>query len=284
MNFEFMRYVFFGTPQISAIILEKLIDSGIPPTILVCNPDRPTGRKQKLTPPPTKALIASRAPQVQILQPEDPKIISDKLKAVQPDFFIVAAYGKIIPKEILNIPRLGTIGIHFSLLPKYRGASPLQTAILNGETETGISLYLLNEKMDQGPILAQSKLRIANEFYPELAEKFANFAAEMLINLLPEFVAGRVTPIPQDHNQATYTRKFTAADAFVEPQDLEAAEAGNEEKGIIIFRKIRALNPEPGVWTERNGKRMKLLSAEVQNGKLVLKEIQFEGQKPQCIQ
>lgn len=286
-----MRYIFFGTPQISAVILGKLIDAGVPPAALVCNPDRPAGRKQILTPPPTKELIVNRKLQIEILQPE--KLDTDfanRLRQFAPDFSIVAAYGKILPKEILDVPRLGTIGVHFSLLPKYRGASPLQTAILEGERETGVSLYLLDEKMDEGPILTQSKVQIGDRGFPELSEECANLAGDMLIRLLPEFVTGKIVPKPQDHSQATYTRKFIGRDGFVEPQDIEAAEAGDIEEAEAILRKIRALNPEPGVWTNGNlvdgklqtagDKRIKLLEAETENGRLKLKKIQVEGGKP----
>lgn len=279
-----LHYIFFGTPQISAVILEKLIGGGMPPVALVCNPDRPAGRKQILTSPPTKELILKRGTQIEILQPEDLKSISYKLKAFQPDFFIVAAYGKIIPSEILSIPSLGAIGVHFSLLPKYRGASPLQTAILNGETETGVSLYLLDEKIDEGPVLISRKVKIGEKNFAQLSQELAELSAEMLMELIPAFLSGKVKPMLQDHSPATYTKKFTTADAFVEPQDLGAAEAGDKEKAEAVLRKIRALNPEPGVWTMRGTKRMKLLDAEVQNGKLVLKEIQIEGQRPQRVQ
>lgn len=258
----------------------------MPPLALVSNPDRPAGRKQLLTPPPTKALITNRhLNSISILQPEHlDAVFLNSLSRLRPDFLIVAAYGKIIPKEILAIPPRGAIGVHFSLLPKYRGPSPLQTAILNGETESGVSLYLLDEKVDAGPLLAQRRLSIAGYTYQQLVEKFAHTAAEMLIQLLPEFIAEKIKPLPQDHTQATFTRKFTAADARVEPLELEMAEAGDKEKAETILRKIRALSPEPGVWTMRGGKRIKLLDAEIQGNKLVLRKIQLEGQKPKYIQ
>ncbi|MBI2594734.1 MAG: methionyl-tRNA formyltransferase, partial [Candidatus Colwellbacteria bacterium] len=135
------RYVFFGTPRFAAIILEKLINTGIPPVALVCNPDKPVGRKQVITPPPTKTCILKQESRIknkiQIFQPEELGMIRDSLFTLQPDVFIVAAYAKILPKKILEIPRLGTIGVHPSLLPKYRGPSPIQSAILAGEEETG---------------------------------------------------------------------------------------------------------------------------------------------------
>jgi methionyl-tRNA formyltransferase len=279
-----MRYIFFGTPQIAAVILDKLIQAGMPPLALVCNPDRPFGRKQILTPPPTKALIAERGAQsVEILQPEklDSRFAS-RLSRFRPDFFVVAAYGKIIPKEILELPRLGAIGVHFSLLPKYRGPSPVQTAILNGEKETGVSVYLLDEKVDAGPVLLSQKLNIDEKNFTRLSQELADLSAEMLIKLIPEFLESKIKAIPQNHTLATYTRKFTSTDAFINPQDLEAATGGDEKKAEAILRKIRALNPEPGVWTLRDGKRIKLLAAEIQNDRLILKKIQIAGQKAQA--
>src|SRR3989344_5918744 len=139
-----MKFVFFGSPEFAAIVLEKLIKAGFMPAAVVCAPDAPAGRKKIPTPPPAKVRIMNYEERIknkiQILQPETLSIIHDSLFVIQPDFFIVAAYAKIIPKEILDIPRLGTIGVHPSLLPKYRGASPIQSAILNDEAETGTTL------------------------------------------------------------------------------------------------------------------------------------------------
>src|SRR3990167_5776499 len=164
-----MRYIFFVTPNFAAIILEKLIKSSLIPSAVVCNPDRPIGRKKNITPPPTKSLALHY--NIPILQPEI--LTNNKLQITnyKPDFFVVAAFSKILSKEILQIPRLGTIGIHPSLLPKYRGATPIQTAILNGDTETGTTLYLIDEKIDHGAILAQRKLPIENLNYQELEKQ-----------------------------------------------------------------------------------------------------------------
>ncbi|MBI3088684.1 MAG: methionyl-tRNA formyltransferase, partial [Candidatus Colwellbacteria bacterium] len=161
------RYIFFGTPRFAAIILEKLISAGIPPVALVCNPDRPTGRKKIITPPPTKQVVrekvASSKGKIEIFQPENLKDAYYLLHATNYDVFIVAAYSKILPREILAIPRLGTIGVHPSLLPKYRGPSPIQSAILAGETETGITLFLMDEQVDNGPIISSKKLVVSSK-------------------------------------------------------------------------------------------------------------------------
>jgi methionyl-tRNA formyltransferase len=140
-----MRYVFFGTPRFAEIVLRKLLDAGMPPVALVCNPDRPVGRKKIVTSPPTKTLATNNRTPIEILQPEKlDEAFMEQLQTLRPDFFVVAAYAKIIPKAVLAIPRLGTLGVHPSLLPKYRGASPIQSVILNGERETGVTIYAMD--------------------------------------------------------------------------------------------------------------------------------------------
>lgn len=190
------------------------------------------------------------------------------------DFFIVAAYAKIIPKEILAIPRLGTIGVHPSLLPKHRGATPIQAAILNGDPETGVTLYLLDEKVDHGPIIATKNLKLKTQNYIELMRELAEAGGDLLVETLPKFIEGEIAPRLQDETQATYTKKFVTEDGYV---DME------KDDPMLIERKVRALNPEPGAWTILNGRRVKILEAELENGKLRLKKIQAEGKNPQLV-
>lgn len=285
-----MNYVFFGTPEFAAIILEKLINVGLLPQAIVCNPDKPVGRKKIVTPPPTKLVIRNQKieDRIKILQPEDLdfkfQILNSKF-----DFFIVAAYAKILPKGILNIPRLGTIGVHPSLLPKYRGPTPIQTAILNGDEETGASLFLLDEEIDHGKIISNEKLEMRNEDYKILSKKLAGLGAELLIKTLPDFMAGKITPLSQNEAGATYTKKFSNQDAYIEPKDLEKAEGltGSSQEtrrlAVEIERKIRALNPEPGTWTRAYEKRVKLLEAKIIDGWLKITKIQVEGGKPKEI-
>ncbi len=295
------NFIFFGTPEFSAIILEKLIKADFIPAAVVCNPDRPVGRKQVTTPPPIKQRIMNYESgiknKIKILQPEklDPSLFIIPNSSF--DFFIVAAYARIIPKEILDVPRLGSIGVHPSLLPKYRGATPIQSAILAGEKKTGVTLFLMDEKVDHGAILSNEKLVMRNEETTEaLTKKLADLGADLLIETLPKFIKGEITPLPQDESQTTYTKKFKTEDAYIEPQDLDKAESENGQTAIEIERKIRALNPEPGTWTILNNKRTKLLEAEIIDGstsltinpeqhrridgKLKLKKIQKEGGKP----
>lgn len=289
-----MRYAFFGTTDFSVTLFECLVRKGFRPDVVVANPDRPAGRKRILTPPPTK--IAAEQERVAVFQPEslDAGAI-ERLRRIGADFFILADYGKILPPPLLGASRLGVIGVHASLLPRYRGPSPMQTVILNGDVETGVTLYILDEKVDEGPILAQEQFPLLRQTFLELRKESALRACEMLSVTLPRFVAQEIKPKPQDRARATYTKKFASEDAFIDPKNLEEAQRG-QEAAIAIDRKIRALNPEPGAWTiagkwlmtygispGADRKRVKLLEAEIKNSELVLKKIQLEGKNPKVI-
>lgn len=276
-----MKYVFFGTPEFAAEILGRLIENNLLPQTVVCNPDQPVGRKKIITPPPVKRLIAKSKAQIEILQPEDPATISNQLSAISPDFFVVAAYAKILPREIITLPKLHTIGVHPSLLPKYRGSTPIQSAILSGEQETGVTIFLMDEKVDHGPVLTNSHLPITiTDNYETIEKKLAASAAQLLVETLPKFLEGTLTPLTQDENLATYTRKLTLADAYIDSRELAQAQAEGGVMAIKIERAIRALNPEPGTWTKLDEKRIKILAAEILEGKLKLKTIQYAGKKP----
>ena len=281
-----IKFVFFGTPRFAEIVLNGLIAAGFVPAALVCNPDRPLGRKKIITPPPTKQLIekynAVHATNTAIFQPEklDDNFIA-RLRALEPDFFVVAAYAKIIPAAVLAIPRLGTLGTHPSLLPAYRGASPIQSVILAGETVTGSTIYAMDEKMDHGGIFAQESipLNALTVGYPALEEQLAILSARLLARIIPELLNGTATPRAQDESLATFTKKFTAENGFVEYSELDMAIAGESDKAELILRTINALNPEPGAWTIKDGKRIKLLEARMDGGALKLITTQEEGQK-----
>lgn len=280
-----MKYVFFGTPEFAATVLEKLIHAGLPPVAVVCNPDRPVGRKKLITPPPTKVLAESHHDLgIRVLQPETLRGFDATLRDLAPEFCIVAAYGKIIPPSILAVPPRGTIGVHPSLLPKYRGASPIQTVILNGDTTTGVTLFLVDAKLDHGETLASVEYPLSGtETYTQLEAALANAGARLLTETLPSFLAGKVTPREQDESAATPTKKFETQDGFIEWDYVRAACAGSApEMAAIVDRRIRALNPDPGTWTiEQPGNaRMKLLEAKLVDGRLTLTTIQYAGEKP----
>ncbi len=285
------KYVFFGTPRFAEIVLDGLIADGLIPRALVCNPDRPLGRKKIITPPPTKQLIVDKKLSTIVLQPEklDDEFIT-QLRALEPNFFVVAAYAKIIPRAVLSIPRFGTLGTHPSLLPKYRGASPIQSVLLAGETKTGSTIYQMDEKMDHGPIFAQRELAIApDDDYASLEKKLSILSKNLLGETLLAFAAENADAgmsRAQDESAATFTKKFATEDGLVSEADLDAATHRDPMLARSIFNKIRAFNSEPGCWTFRatDHKRVKLLKAKLgANGLLKLEIVQEEGQKPKKI-
>lgn len=252
-----MKFIFLGTPEFAAIVLEKLIKAGYIPSAVVCNPDEPIGRKQILTFPSVKRLIADGKWPIKIFQPatkSELSAINYKLKAIKPDLMVAAAYGKIIPKDILDIPRYGTINTHGSLLPAYRGASPVQYAILKGDKETGVTIMGVDEEMDHGPILGKSEIPISkSETCESLSKKLAELGAELLIKILPDYISGKIKPIPQAHSKATYTRIIKKEDGKIDWN--KSAEE--------IERMTRAYFPWPGAWTLWNGKIIKIIKADM---------------------
>ena len=279
-----MKYAFFGTPRFAAIILGRLLEADMPPSALVCNPDKPVGRKKVITPPPTKQLvldIGNKEQRIKVLQPatsEELLAISDEVFE-NCDFGVVAAYAQIIPQAVIDKARLGIIGVHPSLLPKLRGASPIQAAILEGYDKTGVSLFMIDKDVDHGSVIAKRELAIGENDYTKLEKRLADISADLLLEVLPNFAIGKVELEIQDESSATYTQKYSTDDGYVDFNDLTEAE-NNGNGSETLLRKIRALNPEPGVYTFIDEKRTKLLDAEIKEGKLVLKEIQKEGGKP----
>ena len=240
---------FFGTDQFAADILEPLITSGLFKfDTIITQPDRPTGRKQELAPAPVKELGIKY--NIHVLQPSSLKIINYKLQITNSDIFVVFHYGLIIPQEILSLPKHGTLNLHPSLLPKYRGASPIRSALINGETETGVTVMLMDEKMDHGPILAQEKITIDGDDTNEtLEKKITPLGIELLLKTIPDWVEDKIKPIPQNHDEATFSKLVSREDGKVDWN-----KSSNE-----IYNLYRGLTPWPGIWTIWNGKRLKLV-------------------------
>ncbi len=279
------NFIFFGSPLFAKIVLEKIIKNGFVPQALVCNPDKPVGRKKIITPPETKKIILELAPSVLIFQPEKlNETFINQLKELKAEFGVVCAYSKILPKEILDIFPLGILGVHPSLLPKYRGPSPIQQAILDGEEKSGVTIYLLDVLVDHGPILAQAETEIKNLSFEEAYIKLAEFAGNLLTKTLYDFLNKKIRPQPQNENLATYTKKFNIEDSYVNLNDLKEAQNFGGKKAIEIYRKIKALNPEPGVWTVYNNKRIKLLDAQILENKIKITKIQKEGEKAKNVE
>lgn len=275
-------FVFLGTPRFGEIVLKTLLQKGLIPSLVVCNPDQPLGRKKIITPPPTKRLALEH--DIPVWQPRTLTEAEAKEKFGDAVVAVVAAYGKIIPASVLAIPRRGTLGIHPSLLPRLRGATPLQSAILEGGDKTGVSLFVVDHKVDHGPVLAEREFVLSTQTYLELEEQLAVAGAGLFSENVEKWIAGTMNAMPQDEAKATFTKKFITADAFVEFAELTAAQTKGGAPATKIYRMIRALNPEPGVWTLEDGKRMKLLEAKLlPGGELKLNKIQYEGKTPQTL-
>lgn len=247
-----MRIVFAGTPEFAIAPLEALLKSGHDIIAVLTQPDRPAGRGRILHESPIKKLAQCYS--IPIYQPVRLKSPEEQamLYALQPDLLVVVAYGLILPKAILDIPKLGSINIHASLLPRWRGAAPVQHALLAGDTETGVCTMQMDEGLDTGDVL----LRISCPIDPEetsktLHDKLATLGAEALIKTLEKLEKNTLRPQQQDPNMATYAAKISKADAQIDWQ----------ESTDTINRKIRAFNPWPIAFTTLNGLTMRVWSA-----------------------
>lgn len=224
------KVVFFGTPNFSLPFLKNLHqDSKFEVKLVIGQPDKPAGRGQKMTSPPT--IQYAKQHQIPYQQPAKLKgnnEIIKLLKDLEADFFIVVAYGKILKQDIINIPKKGCINVHPSLLPKYRGPSPIQESLKNGDSQTAISIMLLDEGMDSGPILSTKIINIdGDDNYSHLEQKILDEAPTLLLNTLVDYAQGNITPQTQDHNQATYCHLIKKEDAILNPSQQTAEEAYN---------------------------------------------------------
>lgn len=270
-----INIVYFGTPKFSAYILDKLIkfsqnprdsdvhprgvhEAGRPKFIIqavVTSPERSVGRRQVVT-PSAVALVAERYG-IPTLKPEklDDEFIANHHSLITGDLFIVVSYGKILPKILLDIPSFGAINLHGSLLPKYRGASPIQGAILNGDKKTGVTIMLMDEQVDHGSILATKIIRLTDQdTFESLSNKMMHLAVPLLINSVQKFVDGKVTPKSQNHSLATYTKLIKKEDGYF---DLPAGRQVLPAELEKLDRMIRAYFPWPNVWTKWNNKVVK---------------------------
>ena len=242
----------FGLPALDVLKNKYEIQA------IVTQPDKPSGRNKNLLSSAAKQWAEKHG--IKVWQPVKIIEILPELVSSRPDLLLVAAYGQIIPKAVLEVPTFGAINIHGSLLPKYRGATPIQTAILEGESETGVTLIKMDEKMDHGPILSQASLRIEpDDDYPALYQKLADLAASLTSKILDEWFEGKIEPRPQDESAATYTKFFFLPDGKI----------NWAEPALKIHKKILAFNPEPGAWTTFADKSVKILKAHVQESHLI---------------
>jgi methionyl-tRNA formyltransferase len=292
------RIVFMGTPDFAVPVLHALTQTTHPIVGVFTRRDKPAGRGNQLHPSPIKQLALARG--LPIFQPTSlrkPDVI-EHLRTLAPDVIIVAAFGLILPPEVLTIPPRGCINTHASLLPRHRGAAPITAAILAGDTETGVTLMQMDEGIDTGPILAQRAVPIDDEdTTATLTEKLANLAAALLIEMLPRILAGDIAPQPQDDSRATFTKMIRKEEGRID-WTRPASE---------IARRVRAFNPWPSAYTFWNGTQLKILRAsasdfktdaepgqviQLQNkiavatgeGMLVLHEVQLAGKRAMKIE
>ncbi len=238
---------FFGTHEFGVTILESLAkDDRFSVDLVVTQPDKPVGRKQILTPPPVKVLADTLG--IKTEQPESLK--NFHLEKDLYDVAVTAQYGLLIPSHLFEETKHGFVNVHTSLLPKYRGASPIQSALINGETETGVTIMIMDTGMDTGDVLSQEKTSIdENDTYPVLDQKLANIGSALLLETLPEYIAEKITPQKQDETQVTMCRKLSRDDGKIDWSKT------TEE----IYNLYRGTTPWPGIWTTLNGARVKLL-------------------------
>ena len=252
-----MRIVYMGTPEIAATILERLLEEPYEVVLVVTQPDRPKGRGNTLTCSPVKELAVSRG--IPVFTPEKLRLPEnvEVVREAEPDMIVVAAFGQILPKSVLDIPRYGCINVHASLLPKYRGAAPIQWSILDGESETGITIMYMNEGLDTGDILLQKVVPIdAEETGGSLHDKLAETGAEALAEASPGIIDGTLEPVPQGEMTTPYAKQLTKEMGRLDfSWDAEKLE-----------RYVRGLNPWPGTYTFRDGQMLKIWAAEVCDG------------------
>ena len=293
-----MKVVFMGTPDFSVGALEALVKAGHEVTAVVTQPDRQKGRSLEMSFSPVKECALRY--ELPVFQPEKIKTAEavEVLRGYEADIFVVAAFGQILSKEILEMPKYGCINIHASLLPKYRGAAPIQWAILNGDAITGVTIMQMNEGLDTGDILTTKEVEIsAEETGESLFDKLAIAGAELLIETLPEIEKGTLTPTKQEEEKASHVRMLTK----------EMGKIDWEKEAIVLERLVRGMNSWPSAYCRLRNKNMKVWRAAVleedtdarpgeivnvtkdalyiQTGKgqLILKEVQLESKKRMAV-
>ncbi len=268
-----IKFAFFGTDKFSVGVLDELQRAGLVPSLIVTVPDRPSGRGNKMHASAVKEWAVKNS--INYVQPEklDAEFVA-QLDSEKWDLFALASYGKIIPQTVLDIPAKGTLNVHPSLLPKYRGASPIESAILADDKTTGVTIMQMDDKMDHGPIVRQEQV-----FFTEwttrqkIEDEMAQLGGQILANAIPEWVSGNIEATEQNHTAATFTKKMIKEDGQI---NLEGDAREN-------FLKIKAYNPWPGAFFFiKHGEkeiRIKVLDADFVDSKLVIKNVIPEGRK-----
>ena len=289
-----MKIVFMGTPDFAVGALEALVEAGHDVAAVVTQPDKPKGRGGKMQETPVKACALKH--NIEVFQPvkiKTPEAV-EVLRGYEADLFVVAAFGQILSKEILDMPKYGCVNIHASLLPKYRGAAPIQWAILDGEKETGVTIMQMNEGLDTGDMLTKVIVPIEdNDTGESLFDKLALAGAKLMVETIPQIEAGTLVPIPQDDSLSTYAKMI----------QKEMGHIDWKKEAVVLERLVRGMNSWPSAYTYIHGKTLKVWEASVEEstntlepgtvaavtknsikiqtgkGLLVLKQIQLEGKK-----
>ena len=289
-----MRIVFMGTPDFAVGALEALVEAGHEVAAVVTQPDKPKGRGKEMQQTPVK--VCALKHNIEVFQPakiRTPEAV-EVLRGYSADLFVVAAFGQILSKEILDMPKFGCVNIHASLLPKYRGAAPIQWAILDGEKETGVTIMQMNEGLDTGDMLTKVIVPIEdNDTGESLFDKLAEAGAKLLVETIPQIEAGTLTPEPQEDSLSTYAKMIKKEMGLIDWK----------KEAVVLERLVRGMNSWPSAYTHFNGKTLKIWEAavetsesaadpgtvvevtrnsiKVQTGQdlLVLKQIQLEGKK-----
>lgn len=267
-HYGFAKIVFIGSDEFSETIFTSLVESGLSVISVITETAKKTGRGQKLAETVMKSAAESRG--VAVFQPSGPAELTQILRQLRPDLVVLASYGKILPASALDIPRYGSLNIHPSLLPKYRGATPIQTAILNGEKETGVTVMTMVPAVDAGQIVAQEKVIIEEgETTTQLKDKLSHSGAKLLLRTLPLYLSGQAK-LRSQAGDVLKTVKLTK----------EMGEIDWSKPAAQIDRKIRAFTPWPGTYTFMAGQRLKILAAHLESGQLALDQVQLEGKQP----
>lgn len=246
------KIVFMGTPDFSVPVLRKIIEDGYEVIGVVTQPDRPAGRKKLLTPPPVKVEALKHG--IPVFQPEKIRQEAEleKILSLHPDLIVTAAFGQILPKQLLEAPKYGCINVHASLLPELRGGAPIHYAIIQGKDRTGVTIMYMAEKLDAGDILTSVEVQIAEEDnVGTLHEKLSKAGSSLLSETLPLLLDGKLTPQPQNHSEATF-----AANIKREQEKIDWTKTGEE-----IYNHIRGLNPWPVAFTIMEGQALKIWRA-----------------------
>jgi len=290
-----MKIVFLGTPEFAVPSLKMLaLTKNIGISTVVTQPDKAVGRKQTLTAPPIKATALELG--LPVIQPKNKQSLIESLKDLKADFFVVIAFGMLLPKEILKMPKYGCINVHASLLPKYRGASPIQESLLNGDKETGISIIKIDEELDHGDVFFIKRIPIEKEDnLISLSNRLAETSSIVLPLVLHDIIKQNLSPLAQLHRNATFCRKIRKEDGKIDWENKTAEEINNM---------LKAYTPWPLIYTDFNGKKIQILETTISNdkiapgkfildnnilkigtkkGSLIPKTVQLEGKKPMDI-